>query len=139
MPGEFCDTNVLVYAYDRSDTRKQRQAADLLDRLWTDHAGIVSVQVLQELFVTLRRKLPAEDARAIVLDLSEAWPVIEPSGHDVVAAIDRGEEWQLSFWDAMMLTAANKAGAEVVWTEDLQHGQRYGDVRALNPFSSRLA
>ena len=102
---EFCDTNIFVYAYDISAGEKRRMAKDLLERVWTSSTGALSVQVLQELFVSLTRKasppLQAPAARQIVEDLT-AWKVVEPSGRDVLEAIDTCLRWGLSFWDAML-------------------------------------
>jgi predicted nucleic acid-binding protein len=134
MSAEFVDTNVLVYAYDHSHEGKQRQAAELLERLWRDRAGVLSVQVLQELYVTLTRRSLAEDGRAIVSDFALQWQVVEPGAQDLLTAIDNAQQWAISFWDAMVVTTAIKAGSHVLWTEDLQHGRQYGDVLALNPF-----
>jgi predicted nucleic acid-binding protein len=134
---EFCDTNVLAYAHDAGAVR-QSVAATLVDRLGTTGVGVVSVQVLQELFVTLTRKLcpslPHTDARQAVADITRAWRIYEPSAGDVLIAIDNAAAWQISFWDAMLLTTANQAGATTLWTEDLNHGQTYGAVTVQNPF-----
>jgi len=134
MTAEFCDTNIIVYAYDQSDQRKSQLSHTLLDRLWTDRAGVLSIQVLQELYVTLARRTPGEDSRAIVADLAQAWRVMEPVAEDVIAAIDGSHQWNISFWDAMIVISAIRAQSNVLWTEDLQHGRRYGGVLALNPF-----
>ena len=137
MSVEFCDTNVFVYAYDQSAGDKRRRAADLLMRLWDSGEGVLSVQVLQELYVTLTRKLarplPVGDARTIVADLA-AWRVVAPGADDVVAAIDAGARWQVSFWDAMLLVTATRAGASVLWSEDLNDGQSYDGIVVRNPF-----
>jgi predicted nucleic acid-binding protein len=133
MSVEFCDTNVLVYAYDRSDPEKRRRALDVVERLWAEGTGVVSVQVLQELYVTLARRVDHDDARAVVVDLADAWPVVEPVRGDVLAAMDDAHRWQISFWDAMVLGAARKAGAQTMWSEDLQHGREYDRVLVLNP------
>jgi predicted nucleic acid-binding protein len=77
--------------------------------------------------------VPPEAARAAISDLL-SWPVVEPTGQDVLEAIDTAARWQVSFWDAMLLTAANKAGATTLWTEDLNDGQRYDGVTVRNPF-----
>src|SRR3990170_2632787 len=128
MSAEFCDTNVIVYAFDPSAGAKRTQALELLRRLWESGDGVLSVQVLQELFVTLTRKasspLAPLEARVIVSDLS-AWKVVEPGRKDVLDAIDASLRWHLSFWDAMVLTAARKSSATVVWSEDLNDGQFY--------------
>ena len=137
MRAEFCDTNVFVYAYDTTAGTKRSAAKRLLERLWGSGEGVVSVQVLQELYVTLTRKaappLASADARALVQDLA-TWRVIEPSRRDVLEAIDGAQRWRTSFWDAMILTAASKAGAAVVWSEDLNDGQSYDGTTVRNPF-----
>jgi predicted nucleic acid-binding protein len=137
MSVEFCDTNILVYAYDASADSKRTQARGLLQTLWLSGDGAVSVQVLQELFVTLTRKLssplsPAE-ARIIVSDLAR-WRVVEPTRRDVLEAIDAASRWQLSFWDAMVVVAAQRAGAAVIWSVDLNDGQDFGGTEVRNPF-----
>jgi predicted nucleic acid-binding protein len=137
MSVEFCDTNILVYAYDASAGSKRTQARGLLQTLWLSGDGAVSVQVLQELFVTLTRKLssplsPAE-ARIIVSDLAR-WRVVEPTRRDVLEAIDAASRWQLSFWDAMIVVAAQRAGAAVIWSVDLNDGQDFGGTEVRNPF-----
>jgi predicted nucleic acid-binding protein len=138
MSAEFCDTNLFVYAYDVTAGARRRHAQGILARLWDSADGVISVQVLQELFVALTRKipqpLPGHEARAIVSDLT-TWRVVEPSARDVLTAIDGAARWQLSFWDAMILTAANRAGATTVWSEDLNDGQRFDGVVVRNPFS----
>jgi predicted nucleic acid-binding protein len=98
---------------------------------------VVSIQVLQELFYTVTRKiaspLSAEEARRIVEDLTR-WRVFAPAPADVLAAIDASVDWRLSFWDAMLLVAANRVGASTLWSEDLNDGQTYGTVTVRNPF-----
>lgn len=137
MTAEFCDTNVLVYAFDTSAGFKRERARSLLERLWEEGSGVVSVQVLQELFVTLTRKvknpLALRDARALVADFA-AWHVVAPQPADVLTAIDGAERWQVSFWDAMVLQTASKAGAEILWSEDLSDGQSFDGVLVQNPF-----
>jgi predicted nucleic acid-binding protein len=100
--------------------------------------GALSVQVLQEFYVAVTRKavppLPPEQARAIV-DRLTLWPIVEPTARDVLDAIDNSDRWRISFWDAMLLTAANKADAAVLWSEDLNPGQVYGRVTVQNPFA----
>ncbi|HTE85622.1 MAG TPA: PIN domain-containing protein [Dehalococcoidia bacterium] len=139
MTVEFCDTNVLVYAHDMSAGDKRETAVELLSRLWQARAGAISVQVLQELFVTLTRRvlppIPHGDARAIIVQLS-AWLVVAPVASDVLDAIDAVARWQISLWDAMVLTSARKAGAEVLWSEDLSDGQDYDGVVVRNPFAA---
>jgi predicted nucleic acid-binding protein len=136
---EFCDTNVLVYAHGASTGTKRERARGLLDRLWDERVGALSVQVLQEFYVTVTRRvtppLSPEAARQIVEHLS-GWRVVEPTARDVLDAIDGSVRWRISFWDAMLLVAANRAGAAVLWSEDLNDGQTYGSVTVRNPFGS---
>lgn len=139
MPVEFCDTNVLVYAHDVSAGDKQVRAQALIQRLWANGEGALSVQVLQELYVSLTRKvvrpLPGPEVRQIVAALG-LWRVSAPGANDVLEAIDASLRWQVSFWDAMLLVAASRVGAAVVWSEDLNHGQAYDGVVVRNPFRS---
>jgi predicted nucleic acid-binding protein len=140
MSAEFCDTNVMVYANDATAGVRHHQAKQLLQRLWVSGDGVLSIQVLQELFVALTRKIPHRlsipAAREIVADMS-TWRVIEPTRGDVLEAIDATVRWQLSFWDAMVLTAAKKAQASTLWSEDLNDGQSYDGTVVHNPFTSK--
>ncbi len=140
MSAEFCDTNVLVYAYDASAGDKHQRAKRLLQQLWESGNGVISIQVLQELFVALTRKvahpLSIHDARGIMADIA-TWHVVEPTRGDVLEAIDATARWQVSFWDAMVLTAARKARAPTLWSEDLSDGQSYDGTTVHNPFAER--
>jgi len=133
----FVDTNVVVYAYDESAGDKRSRARDLLEELWASRTGCLSVQVLQEFFVTVTRKVPKPldltSASQIVGDLA-SWRVHCPEPADVLAAIDIQASTGLSFWDAMIVRSATELGCDVLYSEDLNSGQRYGAVRALNPF-----
>ncbi|HKA51913.1 MAG TPA: PIN domain-containing protein [Candidatus Dormibacteraeota bacterium] len=135
---EFLDTNVLVYAYDRSAGEKHRRALHLLEQLATRKDGALSIQVLQEFFVTvttrLPKPLPVRDAAAIVSDLG-ALLTHAPGVTDVLAAIDMHDRLQVSFWDAMILRSASVLRCALVWSEDLAHGRRYDDVEVRNPFT----
>jgi len=135
---EFLDTNVLVYAYDRSAGEKHRRALHLLEQLATRKDGALSIQVLQEFFVTvttrLPKPLPVRDAAAIVSDLG-ALLTLAPGVTDVLAAIDMHDRLQVSFWDAMILRSASVLRCALVWSEDLAHGRRYDDVEVRNPFT----
>lgn len=134
---EFVDANVLVYAFDASAGRKRNVASALLQRLWTAETGVLSVQVLQEFFVTITRKV----ARPLSLDAAEervreltAWHVFVPTADDVIAAIGVQRRARVSFWDALIVHAAAESGCGVCWTEDLQDGQVLRGVRMRNPF-----
>jgi predicted nucleic acid-binding protein len=137
-PREFVDVNVLVYAFDSSAARKQPAAQQLLERLWESGTGCVSVQVLQEFFVTITKKvpkpLPVDDAKARIREFA-AWTVFAPTAEDILTAIDLHAQAKIGFWDAMTVLAAAESGCEVLWTEDLHTGQLLRGVRIRNPFT----
>jgi predicted nucleic acid-binding protein len=136
-PREFVDANVLVYAFDSSAGRKQHDAQTLLERLWENGNGCVSVQVLQEFFVTVTKKvarpLPVEEAKARVREFA-AWRVFAPTADDVLDAIGLHAQAKIAFWDAMIVIAAADSGCDVLWTEDLNDGQLLHGVAVRNPF-----
>jgi len=133
----FVDTNVLVYAWDDADPAKQERAAAWIDHLWDGGNGRLSFQVLQELYVTLTRKLAPglkpEDARAAIRDLM-AWrpETIGPLVLERAWSIE--ERYGISFWDALIVAAAGSARCETLLTEDLQHGAVLEGVRVVDPF-----
>jgi predicted nucleic acid-binding protein len=133
----FVDTNVLAYAHDRSESRKQPVAQARLEELWRERTGVLSTQVLQELYVVATRKLatpmPRTTARRIVALYAE-WPVVQVDVPLILAASDLEERHTLSFWDALVVEAARRAGATRLLTEDLQAGRRIAGVRVENPF-----
>jgi predicted nucleic acid-binding protein len=134
---EFVDSNVFVYLHDLTAGSKRAAATRLVDRLWSSGGGCLSVQVLQEFFVvsTGRLGLPKDFGEAQVERLA-AWRVHSPDAGDVVAAIGIHESRQLSFWDAMIVRSAQRLRCEVLWTEDLDHGQVIEGVEIRDPFRS---
>ena len=141
MTGEralgFVDTNVLVYAFDKSGSPKRRGAQRLMNELMEQDRLRVSTQVLQELYVTLTRKAmrpcSSEEALAVVEDLA-AWPLMVVDYAAIRAAVGLADQAKLSFWDALVVVAAARAGAAVLYTEDLNDGQEILGVRIRNPF-----
>lgn len=135
---QFVDTNILVYAHDVSAGHKHEVARKLVVDLWASRLGCLSLQVLQEFYVTVVQKvkkpLLPEKAAQIISCLGE-WRVHLPDPGDVLEAIDIQQRNQLSFWEALIITSALKLDCEVIWTEDFNSGQRYEGVLALNPFS----
>lgn len=136
-PLQFVDTNVLIYAHDRSAGAKHDRARALMVKLWEDRAGCLSIQVLQEFYVNATRKvaqpISPEQAAQIIADLA-VWQVHQPEVSDVLEAIRLQASQQLSFWDAMILASARRLGCEVLWSEDLNTGQDYEGVVVRNPF-----
>lgn len=135
---EFVDTNILVYAYDRSAGVKSDRARELIAGLWRSGQGCLSLQVLQELFVTITRKvakpMPAAGAASLIEDLSQ-WTLHEPVRADVLAAIDLHRRKRISFWDALILQSAHHLRCRTIWSEDLNAGQVFGAIRVRNPFA----
>lgn len=133
----FVDSNVLIYAHDTGAGNRHAVAQDLVRRLWRDRTGVISTQVLQEVYVNVRRKaehpLPREEALRLIEDYL-SWEVVVNTESSVVEAIRIEERFGLSFWDALIVHAAQSAGAGTLYTEDLSHGQAYGAVTAVNPF-----
>ena len=131
----FFDTNVLVYADDKAAPAKQRRALDLVAGHRRAGTGVVSLQVLQEYFVTVTRKLQV-DARIArrKVELLAEFDVAAPELADILAAIDLHRLHGFSFWDALVLRSAKQAGCSVLLTEDFQHGQELEGLRIVNPF-----
>lgn len=133
----FVDTNILMYAHDITVGEKHARAKALVEDLWQNRSGVVSTQVLQELAVNLRRKakrpLDARATRDVVSDYL-AWQVVVNGGDSILEALELEARYQISFWDALVIQAAQIAGADVLYSEDLSDGQRYGSVKVENPF-----
>jgi predicted nucleic acid-binding protein len=134
----FVDTNVFVYARQANERSRQPVAADWIERLWRDEAGRTSLQVLNECYVTFTRKikpaLPREEAWDHVRSLL-AW---HPQPTDVellVRAREIEDQYGLSWWDSLIVGAAQLQNCALLLTEDLQDGAIYGGVIVRNPFS----
>jgi predicted nucleic acid-binding protein len=135
----FVDTNILVYAHDRSTGIKHERAQQLLEQLWDSANGVLSTQVLQELCINLRRKvrqpLPMEEVRQLIRDYS-TWEVVTNTSESVILALEIENRYQTSFWDALILQAAESSGASILYSEDLATGQRSGEIQIINPLLS---
>jgi predicted nucleic acid-binding protein len=132
----FFDTNMLVYAHDRTAGNKHAAAQELVRSAWDAGGACLSVQVLQEFYVTVTRKVDGMTrpiARDLVEDYSR-WQVHRPAAEDVVAAIDLHQRNRISFLDAMIVRSAGKLGCRRLLTEDLNAGQSFAGVRVVNPF-----
>jgi predicted nucleic acid-binding protein len=135
----FVDTNVLLYAHDASETVKQPIARALLEELWTDRSGVLSTQVLQEFYVVATRKfeppMRRSEARELVA-LYATWSIVQVDVGLIIDAAALEERAQLSFWDALIVEAARRAGATRLVTEDLQGGRVVAGVAIENPFGA---
>jgi predicted nucleic acid-binding protein len=133
----FVDSNVLVYAHDKTAGEKRERAAALVADFWHSCQGCLSVQVLQEFYTVMTRKhLLTPVATEQLVERYTYWTVHEPGVQDVMSAIRLHQSALISFWDAMILTSAARLGCETIWSEDLNAGQRLGGVRVRNPFAS---
>ena len=140
MSGEaFVDTNLLLYAHDRHGGPKSARAQELLAQLWKERRGVLSTQVLQEFCVNVRRKFqqpmtPAEVREAVLA--YKNWRMVVNTANSILRGLELEQRYQMSFWDAMIVQAAESAGCEGLYSEDLSHGQEYGGVLVVNPFLS---
>jgi predicted nucleic acid-binding protein len=131
----FFDTNVLIYADDKAVPAKQRQALELVAEHRRAGTGVVSLQVLQEYFVTVTRKLHVDSSIARrKVELLAEFDVATPEVADILAAIDLHRLHGFSFWDALVLRAAKQSGCSVLLTEDMQEAREVDGVRIVNPF-----
>ena len=135
----FVDTNILVYAHDADAGMKHERAVSILKELWDKDTGRMSVQVLQEFYINVTKKLTTRLARSSareVVEIYAAW-VHEPTiPETVLRATDIAELAQISFWDALILASAEKSGAATLYSEDLNHGQSIVGIQIVNPLRS---
>ncbi|HEY1206654.1 MAG: PIN domain-containing protein [Bryobacteraceae bacterium] len=132
----FFDTNVLVYAAVGTG-REERKRKRALDLIQSEDFG-TSAQVLQEFFVTVVRKALRPLSAAEALEWIEQWAAFpcQPIDRELVQiAVALSARFAISYWDAAILAAAEALGSQIVYSEDLNDGQQYGQVRVVNPFS----
>lgn len=133
----FVDTNVLIYAHDVDAKAKHEMAKSILRELWNEHSGVLSMQVLQEFYVNVTRKIPrpiAKESARLVVNAYTIWS-IETSPAEISNAFRIEDESRLGFWDALIVASAIKSGANRVLSEDLNAGQMISGVRIENPFA----
>jgi predicted nucleic acid-binding protein len=132
----FFDTNVLLYIYG-GDSRKEARARSLFAEFGAAKALLISTQVVQEFYAAGKKKfsIPLGQLRQDAIELLKL-PLVIIGPQHIARAIENEEQYQISFWDALILAAAEAGGAELLFTEDLNHGQKYGPVLVRNPFVS---
>lgn len=134
----FVDTNVLVYAYDRSEVEKMAEARETLGALASTRAGVISPQVLAEFFNTVTRKIDAPlsigEGQTRVQNFVRTWHVVDMTGATVLEAVRGVQSYQFSFWDAQIWAAAKLNQIPVVLSEDFNTGALIEGVRFVNPF-----
>ena len=133
----FVDTNVLVFARDSRDPRKQQRAEEWLAHLWRHRIGRLTLQVLQEYYVSVTQKLkPGMERDAARRDVRDLWHWIPASSAAglLEAAWTLQDQFSVPWWDALILSSAQLAGCQTLLSEDFQHGQQFGALRVSSPF-----
>ncbi|MGA2674847.1 MAG: PIN domain-containing protein [Terracidiphilus sp.] len=134
----FLDTNIFVYSFDQSAAVKARRAAQLIRKALTTQKGVISYQVVQEFFnVALRRfsqPMQAADAGQYLSTVFRPLLAVHSSQALYVEALHLHAQSGLSWYDSLIVSAAIQARCDLLLTEDLQHGQRFGDLQVINPF-----
>jgi predicted nucleic acid-binding protein len=142
MKGDnFFDTNILVYAYDNHFPDKQQRAQELIISAVKNGNGVLSTQVLGEFFTVVTRKIRAplsvRDARSIIQYMG-SMPVQEIDLLIVKRAIDTLEQYKISYWDSLIIAAAERAQCNCILSEDFNAGQKYHGIEITNPFSENI-
>ncbi len=134
----FVDTNVLIYAHDVDAKAKHETAKRVLHRLWSERTGVLSLQVLQEFYVNVTRKIAnplSKESARLVVSTYTTW-CIETTPAEIASAFRIEDESRIGFWDALILASAVKSGADRILSEDLNAGQTISGVLIQNPFAS---
>lgn len=133
----FVDTNVLIYAHDVDAKAKHEVAKDVLRELWSERSGVLSMQVLQEFYVNVTRKIAKPLAKAearLVVNSYSIW-CMETTPAEIAAAFRIEDESRISFWDALIVASAAKSGTARILSEDLNAQQTIAGIRIENPFA----
>ncbi len=134
----FLDTNILVYLFDAADADKQAKARQLLRAHAGERRAVLSTQVLQEFYAVVTRRLRKPLASPVALEALREFaefPLVVITPPLILAAAARSSEDGMSFWDALVVESAMEVSAEVLYSEDLQDGRRFGPVVVRNPFA----
>jgi len=134
-PRTFLDSNILFYSDDSRFPAKRKKALSLIRSHRIDRSGVVSLQVLQEYFTNVTRKLGLDPAIARrKVEIFSRFHLVEPTLADVLSAIDLHRLNKISYWDALIVRCASESGCATVLSEDMQHGQTIAGVKIVNPF-----
>ena len=135
----FVDTNVIVYSRDASEPRKQTLAMQWMKHLWETRTGLLSFQVLQEYYITVTEKLHPGLEKAAAQDAIRSlfsWKPIAIDVHVMERVWLIQTRYMLSWWDALIVSAAQISDCSYLLSEDFQEGQKYGNLKVINPFNS---
>ena len=133
----FVDTNILIYAHDLDAKAKHEIAKEALRDLWSSRAGVLSMQVLQEFYVNATRKISSPLSRKAARGVVNSYAIwcVDTAAEDISIAFQIEDEARISFWDALILASARKAGAVRILSADLNAGQRIVGIGIENPFA----
>ncbi len=133
----FVDTNILIYAHDLDAKAKHEIAKEVLRALWSSRTGVLSMQVLQEFYVNATRKISSPLSRKAARGVVNSYATwcVDTVAEDIFMAFQIEDEARISFWDALILASARKAGAVRILSEDLNAGQRIVGIGIENPFA----
>jgi len=134
----FVDTNVLIYAHDVDAGAKRQTAQAILRELWSERTGTLSIQVLQEFYVNVTRKIPrpiSKQSARMVVTTYTAW-CVDTTPAEIATSFQIEDASRIGFWDALIVACALKSGAERIVSEDLNAGQLITGILVENPFAS---
>ena len=142
MTGKYLvDTNLLVYAYDRSEPEKQTKAVELLDELVKNGSGILSPQILSEFYTVVTRKLAApltpQEGYASISNYIRSWNMVDLTSLVVLEAVRGVRDHHLSYWDSLIWATAKMNQIPAVQSEDFSHNSVIEGVRFTNPFKRK--
>ena len=132
----FVDTNVLIYAHDVDAKRKHEAAKSVLHKLWSEHTGVLSMQVLQEFYVNVTRKISrpiSKESARLVVSSYTIW-CVDTTPAEISTAFRIEDESRIGFWDALIVASALRSGATRILSEDLNAGQTIAGIQIQNPF-----
>jgi predicted nucleic acid-binding protein len=132
----FIDSNILIYAHDSQAGRRNQVAKSVLQALWDEGIGALSMQVLQEFYVNVTRKIPSpipKDRARVVVDVYSPW-CVETTPAEIFAAFRVEDDAHIGFWDALIVASALKSGAAKILSEDLNPGEKIAGILIENPF-----
>jgi predicted nucleic acid-binding protein len=133
----FVDTNVLIYAHDVDARAKHETAKRVLLELWAERTGALSMQVLQEFYINVTRKIAhpiSKESARLVVGSYAIW-CVQTTHAEISTAFRIEDESRIGFWDALIVAAALKSGAKRILSEDLNAGQKIAGIRIENPFA----
>lgn len=136
----FLDTNILIYSFDKSNSKKQKKSKELINDALYEHKGCISYQVIQE-FINVaiqkfKKPFTKDDCIKYLINVLEPLCEVLSSIELYEAALDIKDSWQYSFYDSLIISSALRANCNILYTEDLHHKQQIHELIILNPFLS---